>query len=81
MSPNYKEDQAEQLRKRSQRHSEEAMEEEKIPVSSLPSRKETHKNTRKKVKLRIHFPLARLLLLIFIVIVVLAVLTPFWLEK
>lgn len=57
-------------------------EQEEIRRSSLPPRSEVHKHRKtKKKKLQIHYPVVRLLALLFFVIVILAFAYPYWLEK
>ncbi|WP_100372662.1 hypothetical protein [Bacillus sp. FJAT-45037] len=72
-----KEDQAEPLRQHmSRRSTDEANE-----VESLPSRKNAHRNRKKKGTFKMTFPLVRLLLMIFLLIVMLLVFSPYWLNQ
>lgn len=51
-------------------------------VSSLPPRSEVHKQKKnKKVTFKIKFPIVRLLLILFFIIVILVFTSPIWLEK
>ncbi|OLO42611.1 hypothetical protein BTR23_00940 [Alkalihalophilus pseudofirmus] len=70
-------DQAGELRKQM----EQVENAEEINLSSLPPRSEFHKvKKNKKRKFRIRFPLVRLFLILFLLIVILALSSPFWLE-
>ncbi|HHY71652.1 MAG TPA: LysM peptidoglycan-binding domain-containing protein [Bacillus bacterium] len=76
-------DQAEGLRKRMENNQqiieEKQNESTEIVVSELPSRSEVHsKKEKKKTKIRIRFPLIRLLALIFIIIVCLVATYNLW---
>ncbi len=70
-------DQAGELRKQM----EQVENVEEINLSSLPPRSEYHKVKKsKKRKFRIRFPLVRLFLILFLLIVILALSSPIWLE-
>ncbi|MFD2704408.1 hypothetical protein [Salibacterium lacus] len=69
-------DQAESLRRKNREYRE--LEEKESTF--LPPRSETHSKASKKMKWKIRFPAARMLLVIFLIIVVLAVLTPLWID-
>ncbi|WP_090926826.1 hypothetical protein [Salibacterium qingdaonense] len=69
-------DQAESLRRKNKAYRE--LEEKES--TSLPPRSETHSKASKKLNWKIRFPAARILLVIFLIIVVAAVLTPLWLD-
>ena len=93
MTPNVKEDQAEQLRIQFQ----DEKTKNEVDVLSLPSRKEKYKslkqelkeakqeqqtNTRNKRKRRrIKFPIVRILLLLFLLLVSLVITYPNWIER
>lgn len=55
---------------------------QELPVASekLPSRLDVHRRKRSKKKKALSFPLIRILLVFFFLIVIGALLSPFWLE-
>ncbi|MCM3713639.1 hypothetical protein [Halalkalibacter oceani] len=65
-------DQADGLRQQMKKHESE--------TASLPPRSEVHKNRPKPIKLKLSFPLVRLLLILFFIIVVLVLSIPYWLQ-
>jgi len=57
-------------------------EEEEILRTALPPRSEVHKHRRtKKKKIKIHYPVVKLLALLFFIVVILAFTYPYWIEK
>lgn len=85
MSDTIHKDQADELRKLVKLHKEpndQSMEENEI--TNLPPRSTIHKNKKskkgKKENKRIQFPLIRLFLVLFLLLVVLAVTSPYWLD-
>ncbi|WP_100407172.1 hypothetical protein [Bacillus solitudinis] len=70
-------DQARSLRKQMKQFKKE----ESIKKVSLPPRGEYHRNRRsKRMKVKITFPVIRLLLMLFLLLVILAVTSPSWLN-
>lgn len=75
MSDEKHHDQAEELRRLVEKQNSEI-------VPGLPPRSEVHKHKRnKKIAFKIKFPIVRLLLILFFIIVILAITSPIWLEK
>ncbi|MED4161250.1 hypothetical protein [Halalkalibacterium halodurans] len=54
--------------------------EEPVASEKLPSRLDVHRRKRRKKKKALSFPLIRILLVFFFLIVIGALLSPFWLE-
>ncbi|SFP40371.1 hypothetical protein [Salibacterium halotolerans] len=69
-------DQAENLRRKNRDYRDP----KEKDSASLPPRSETHSKEAEKVKWNIRFPAARFLLVIFLIMVAAAVLTPVWLD-
>lgn len=75
MSDEKHHDQAEVLRKLVEKQNSEI-------IPGLPPRSEVHKRKKnKKMTMKIKFPIVRLLLILFFIIVILAITSPIWLEK
>lgn len=97
MTSNFKEDQAEQLRKHFEGFEKKNEIREKIDVLSLPPRKEKFKKNKVKVnkeeqktidrkerkrrKRKVSFPLIKILLLLFLLLIILVITYPSWIER
>ncbi|WP_096200992.1 hypothetical protein [Bacillus sp. FJAT-45350] len=72
-------DQAEDLRKQVLQVEEEVSANE---ISSLPPRREVHKKKQtKQTKIKIKFPIVRLLLILFFLVVILAATSQYWIDR
>jgi uncharacterized membrane protein len=97
MPSDFKEDQAEELRKHFEDINTSAeIEEDVIDVLSLPSRKEKYKKSKldakvqqqeksekksKRKRHRVRFPLVRVLLVLFLLLVILVLTYPTWMDR
>jgi uncharacterized membrane protein len=97
MPSDFKEDQAEELRKHFEdNNTSSEIEEDIIDVLSLPSRKEKYKKIKpdtkvqqqeksdkksKRKRRRVRFPLVRVLLILFLLLVVLVLTYPTWMDR
>ncbi|WP_017728085.1 hypothetical protein [Halalkalibacterium ligniniphilum] len=79
MTSRYKRDQAENLREQVQNRRSRSTNEE--ATEKLPSRIEVHRNRRNKMKWKLKFPLVRFLLLLFILLVIVALSSPYWIDR
>ncbi|MDE5411975.1 hypothetical protein [Alkalihalobacterium chitinilyticum] len=71
-------DQAEELRQQVKRRENK----QEVDIASLPPRSEYHKHKKNKSrKFRMRFPLIRVLLVLFIILVIAALSSPIWLEN
>lgn len=53
---------------------------EKEEKQSLPPRAKYHKQRKQKLKVKLSFPLIRLLVLLFFVLIIVALTSPYWLH-
>ncbi|TWI54611.1 hypothetical protein [Halalkalibacter nanhaiisediminis] len=53
---------------------------EKEEKQSLPPRAKYHKQRKQKLKVKFSFPLIRLLVLLFFVLIIVALTSPYWLR-
>lgn len=74
-----KQDQAIGLRQQMKQHQSEGST-KKEGVPSLPPRAEFHNRKRKKTKIKLSFPLIRLLVLLFFILIIVFLASPYWLR-
>lgn len=76
-------DQAEQLRKLTGNTIQHLKIEEQQTdfIGGLPPRSEYHKKKKKRIYIKIKFPLVHFLVVLFFIIIILAVTSPIWIEK
>lgn len=96
MTSDFREDQAEQLRKHFDDKKDDSSKEMEIDVLSLPSRKEKYNQRKEAEKVkkegqatsserrrrrRLKFPLVRFLLVLFLLLVTLVITYPSWIDR